>query len=70
MESTGVYWIAPHEVLEAAGFEVLLDAIKRPIPSTVSGSNGYIEWDYYAARFDRPKKCACCGPSCETRPIW
>ncbi len=24
MESTGVYWIAPHEVLEAAGFEVLL----------------------------------------------
>src|SRR5438045_5580294 len=24
MESTGVYWIAPHEVLEAAGFELLL----------------------------------------------
>ena len=24
MESTGVYWIAPHEVLEGAGFEVLL----------------------------------------------
>jgi transposase len=24
MESTGVYWIAPHEILEAAGFEVLL----------------------------------------------
>lgn len=24
MESTGVYWIAPHEVLEEAGFEVLL----------------------------------------------
>jgi transposase len=24
MESTGVYWIAPHEVLEAAGFEILL----------------------------------------------
>ena len=24
MESTGVYWIAPHEVLEAAGLEVLL----------------------------------------------
>ncbi len=24
MESTGVYWIAPHEVLEAAGMEVLL----------------------------------------------
>ena len=23
-ESTGVYWIAPHEVLEAAGFEILL----------------------------------------------
>ncbi len=24
MESTGVYWIAPHELLEAAGFELLL----------------------------------------------
>src|SRR5580658_2312932 len=24
MESTGVYWIAPHEVLEGAGLEVLL----------------------------------------------
>lgn len=24
MESTGVYWIAPHEVLEAEGFEVVL----------------------------------------------
>ena len=24
MESTGVYWIAPHEILEARGFEVLL----------------------------------------------
>lgn len=24
MESTGVYWIAPHEVLEAAGLEVML----------------------------------------------
>jgi transposase len=24
MESTGVYWIAPHEVLEAAGFQLLL----------------------------------------------
>lgn len=24
MESTGVYWVAPHEVLEAAGFEILV----------------------------------------------
>jgi transposase len=24
MESTGVYWIAPHEILEAQGFEVLI----------------------------------------------
>ena len=24
MESTGVYWIAPHEILEGAGFELLL----------------------------------------------
>ena len=24
MESTGVYWIAPHEVLEAESFQILL----------------------------------------------
>ena len=24
MESTGVYWIAPHEILEAQGFKMLL----------------------------------------------
>jgi transposase len=29
MESTGVYWIAPHEVLEAAGFQVLLADAKH-----------------------------------------
>ena len=49
LESTGVYWIPPHEVLEAHGFEVKLvdtrqlhkcrDATRRPIPRIVSGSN-------------------------------
>jgi transposase len=29
MESTGVYWIAPHEVLEAEGFEILLVNTKQ-----------------------------------------
>ena len=29
MESTGVYWIAPHEVLEAAGLEVVLVDTRR-----------------------------------------
>ena len=29
MESTGVYWIPPHEVLEAQGFEVLLVDTRR-----------------------------------------
>ena len=29
MESTGVYWIAPHEVLEGAGFQVLLADAKH-----------------------------------------
>lgn len=29
MESTGVYWIAPHEVLERHGFEVLLVSTKE-----------------------------------------
>jgi len=29
LESTGVYWIAPHEVLESAGFEILLVDTRR-----------------------------------------
>jgi transposase len=29
MESTGVYWIAPHEVLEGQGFEVLLVSTRQ-----------------------------------------
>ena len=50
MESTGVYWIAPHEVLEAQGFEVLLvdtrqlarvpGRDKRAIRWIASGSRG------------------------------
>ena len=49
MESTGVYWIAPQEVLEAGGLEVLLvdtrqlarvpGATRRPTPPTASGSS-------------------------------
>jgi transposase len=37
MESTGVYWIAPHEILEGQGFEVLL-ADTRQL-SSVPGRN-------------------------------
>ena len=50
MESTGVYWIAPHEVLEAQGFEVcwwtrgswrgFLAGTRRAIRWTASGFNG------------------------------
>ncbi len=52
MESTGVYWIAPHEILEAQGLEVLLadtrqlarvpGATGRAIPATASGCKGCI----------------------------
>jgi transposase len=50
MESTGVYWIAPHEVLEGQGLAVLLADTrqlaqvpgrdKKSDPATVSGCNG------------------------------
>jgi transposase len=43
LESTGVYWIAPHEVLEAAGFEVCLvdtRALARVPGRSKSGLSG------------------------------
>src|SRR5205085_5148696 len=47
MESTGVYWIAPHEVLESQGFEVLLVSTRQL--AQVQGRNkksdpGDCEW--------------------------
>ena len=49
LESTGVYWIVPHEILEGAGFEVLLADTRelRRVPgrrnrigATVNGCSG------------------------------
>src|SRR6516165_6978454 len=69
MESTGVYWIAPHEVLEAAGLEVLLvdtrqlarvpGRDKKSDPSE-NGSNGCTVVDCCGARSDHARRSACC----------
>src|SRR5215470_11990914 len=76
MESTGVYWIAPHEVLEK-DFEVLLvdtrqlarvrDGTRRRIRTTVSGFNGCTVAGCSMGRFVRRNKCACCGRWYATR---
>jgi hypothetical protein len=69
MESTGVYWIAPHEVLEAESFQILLvdtrqlarvpGATGKRIRPTVSGFSVCTAADYLKARFVRGKMCAC-----------
>ena len=65
---TGVYWIAPHEVLEGRGLEVLLvdtrqlarvpGRERKRIPTTASGLNGCIAADYCGGSF-RPAEQVC-----------
>src|SRR5262249_27362307 len=71
LESTGVYWIAPHEVLEAQGLEVLLvdtgnwrkylGATRRQIRRTANGFNACIVADCYGDRSDPRNRYACYG---------
>src|SRR5436309_10240620 len=71
MESTGVYWIAPHEVLEAHGLKVLLvdtrqlaqvpGRDKRQIRPIVSGFNDCTVADCCEARFAPVRRSVCCG---------
>ena len=80
MESTGVYWIAPHEVLEAAGFEILLvdtrqfhaypGGTKKRTPKTASGFSGYMAADFSRAPFALRKPYVCCGHWYGTGPPW
>ena len=46
LESTGVYWIAPHEMLEQAGFEVLLVDTRelRRVPGRTKSDRRDCEW--------------------------
>lgn len=46
LESTGVYWIVPHEMLEAAGFEVLLvdTRVLRRVPGRPKSDRLDCEW--------------------------
>src|SRR6516225_3224932 len=46
LESTGVYWIAPHEMLEQAGFEVLLVDTRelRRVPGRPKSDRRDCEW--------------------------
>src|SRR5215469_3970832 len=77
MESTGVYWIAPHEVLEGQSFKVLLvdtrqlarvpGRDKKTDPTDCEWISGCTLAGYCAARFGRRKPCACYGRWCEIR---
>src|SRR5262249_19337053 len=80
MESTGVYWIAPHEVLEAHGLEVLLvdtgnwrgcrGGTKRRIRPIANGCSGCTVAACCGVRSGRRKPYACCAPWCGIRPTW
>jgi hypothetical protein len=47
MESTGVYWIAPHEVLEAQGLQLLLVDTRQlaQVPGDKKSDPPDCEWD-------------------------
>jgi len=80
LESTGVYWIAPHEVLEGQGLQVLLVDTRQlarvPVGTRnqtrriASGSSGCTVADCCAVRFGRKKRCACCGRWYGIRRVW
>jgi len=67
MESTGVYWIAPHEILEAQGFKMLLVDTRQL--ARVPGRDKKTDPTgcECAVRSGRRKPCACCGRWCEIR---
>jgi hypothetical protein len=71
MESTGVYWIALHEILERHGLELLLVCTRdlaqcrdgtRRTRSTASGFNGCTVAGCCGGRSAPPSRFACCGP--------
>src|SRR5215831_5418452 len=80
MESTGVYWIAPHEVLEAQGLQVLLVDTRQlaQVPGRDKKSDPTdCEWiqrlhscGLLRGSFRPEEACACCGRWCEIRRTW
>ena len=72
MESTGVYWIAPHEVLEAQGLQVFLvdtrqlarvpGRDKKTDPSDCEWIQRLHSCGLLRGRSDRRKRYACCEP--------
>ena len=80
MESTGVYWIAPHEVLEAQGLQVLLvdtrqlaqvpGRDKKTDPTDCEWIQRLHSCGLLRVRSGRRKRCACCGRWCGIRRTW
>jgi hypothetical protein len=68
MESTGVYWIALYQLLEAAGLEVCL--VARPTSRIASGSNISMPWACCAAAFVRPNTSVPCAQCCAIAAGW
>ena len=78
MESTGVYWIPVHQILEARGLQVVLVNARhvRSVPGRKSDVAD-CEWLRYctrsaccAARSDRLTRCARCAPFCAIATAW
>jgi transposase len=80
MESTGVYWIAPHEVLEAEGLQVLLvdtrqlarvpGRDKKTDPKDCEWIQRLHSCGLLRGSFRPGEEVACYGPWYATRPIW
>ena len=70
MESTGVYWIPVHQILEARGFEVLLVnarhvcSVARATSRTANGCATCTRPACCAARSDRLTRYVRCAPCC------
>ena len=76
LESTGVYWIVPHEMLEAHSFDVVLVDTRwlGRVPGRKKTDRRDCEWiQRYTvvacsgARFARSSRSACCGRSSATK---
>src|SRR5208337_4379387 len=80
MESTGVYWIAPHEVWKRKvskycwwipdSWRGCRGGTKRRTRRIASGFSGCTVADCCGVRSDPRKRSACCGRWCGIRPTW
>ena len=79
LESTGVYWIPVHEVLEAQGFDLVLVDTRTlgRVPGRTKSDRRDCEWiqrlhscGLLRGAFRPGRRSVCCGPWCATARRW